>query len=135
MNSSSEEKFDFDTALANLIMQNLTYEELLLKVVLMEQIGILALKHLENTKQDFGKQNFKAILMSMLEGYKLQKTLQGKAGAESRHKENNSIKAEAIKYYQENRSNFTNKDKAAEYISSNVVPAAFSTVRRYLRNK
>jgi len=147
------ETFDFclETALADLRAKNLSYDELLLKAVLMEQLAIIVIK-LTKTEQEYFQQQIRkatieASLMSSIEGAKIgiqnglqtgakqERTLQAKKGADARHVENNINKNKAREYYQTNRASFANKDEAAEYICKNVISsAAFATIRGYLRN-
>jgi hypothetical protein len=54
-------------------------------------------------------------------------------GAMARHKENHDLKREALEYFHEHREQFTSKDAAAEAIAGKVVPAAFRTVRNWLK--
>lgn len=54
-------------------------------------------------------------------------------GADARHAENRSMKAEAIAWFKANRGEFTSKDKAALKISGSVVPVEFATVRDWLK--
>lgn len=66
-------------------------------------------------------------------GEKASVSLRAKYAASKRHFETDAIKADAIQYYLDHKDKFKNKDLAAIYISSNIVPAAFSTVRDYLK--
>ena len=67
-------------------------------------------------------------------GIDRQKKFLAKKGASARHKENRSMKDDAIGYYKENHINFKNKDDAAQQIAKKIVPAEFSTVRGWLKN-
>ncbi len=48
------------------------------------------------------------------------------------HIENHAIKADALKYYEENISSFKSKDDAAEHIAGKIVSAKFRTVRKWI---
>ena len=50
------------------------------------------------------------------------------------HKEDRDMRQEAIAWFQAHRREYPNKDRAAEAIAEQVVPAKSSTVRRWLRN-
>lgn len=58
----------------------------------------------------------------------------GRIGANARHKENRALKADALRYYEEHRHDFTTKDDAALAIAEKIVPVKFRTVREWLKD-
>ncbi|MFA6163976.1 MAG: hypothetical protein WC685_11165 [Methylobacter sp.] len=71
--------------------------------------------------------------MALLDGVEIQKKLQVQKAADNRHSENRSMKAQAIQHYKDNHKSFNNKNDAAFYISKEIVPIAFATIRDWLK--
>ncbi len=72
-------------------------------------------------------------LRSAIDENEIKKKMQSDVAAAIRHSENREMKAEAIKYYQDNRESLGSKDDAA-YELKKIVPAKVSTIRKWLKN-